>query len=64
MCKPKEIGGLGFRLFKDINMALLSKLAWKVAMDEDNIWCRLLRAKYLREKSMFEYELDKKVSYV
>lgn len=31
ICKPKALGGLGFRLFKDINMNLLAKLPWKLA---------------------------------
>lgn len=38
ICKPKEIGGLGFRLFTDMNQALLAKLTWNLAVDEEELW--------------------------
>lgn len=30
ICKPKKYGGLNFRQYKDLNLALLSKLVWKI----------------------------------
>lgn len=48
ICQPKELGGLGFRLFHEMNLALLAKLAWKVAIDEDSLWTRVMKAKYLK----------------
>ena len=64
ICKPKAMGGLGFRLFKDINTALLAKLGWKLATGEDCLWTVLLRSKYLRGKSFFDHGLKKGSSYV
>lgn len=32
ICKPKHLDGLGFKSFKDINMSLVAKLEWKVAV--------------------------------
>lgn len=37
ICWPKELGGLSFRLFHEMNLAFLAKLAWKMATDEDSL---------------------------
>lgn len=47
MCLPKSEGGLGFQAVYDMNQALLSKLASKVATDEQSLWVRTLKGKYL-----------------
>lgn len=31
LCMSKDSGGLGFKSFQDINMALLTKLGWMMA---------------------------------
>ncbi|KAH7537930.1 hypothetical protein FEM48_Zijuj03G0145100 [Ziziphus jujuba var. spinosa] len=40
LCRPKELGGLGFRRFKDLNLAVVAKLRWKLACEEDSLWIR------------------------
>ncbi|KAM6580133.1 hypothetical protein CsatA_003907 [Cannabis sativa] len=47
-CQPKRNGGLGFRRFKDINMALLAKLSWFMldAGNSNRPWVQILNAKY------------------
>lgn len=62
ICSPKNSGGLGFRLFKDLNSALLAKLRWKVAVRDESHWCRILRAKYMKGKSFFEIGKAKRAS--
>ena len=48
VCRPKTLGGLGLRKTGAINKAFQGKLAWKVMTAEDNIWVRIMRAKYLK----------------
>lgn len=64
MCTPKVIGGLSFQLFKELNKALLVKLAWKVASEDPSLWCHLLRAKYLHFGSFFSCHSRVKDSYI
>lgn len=54
ICTPKENGGLGIRSFNDINSPLLAKLGWKIAIGEDTLCTRMLKAKYLKKHSHFE----------
>ncbi|KAB1225192.1 hypothetical protein CJ030_MR1G016594 [Morella rubra] len=53
ICLPK-CGGLGIRLFSDINTALVSKLAWFMISQKERLWVRVLGGKYLRGKSVME----------
>lgn len=63
LCKPKKEGRLGFRRFKDINTAILAKLAWKIAGREVSLWTNILRRNYLKGKSFFEHVKSKGASF-
>lgn len=64
ICKPKELGGLRFRRFHEFNIALISKLSWHIAHDDNDIWSSVLKAKYLKGKSIFEHKISKNSSRV
>lgn len=55
LCRPKSAEGLIFKHFKDINTTLLAKLGWMIARDDNSLWCRILRTKYVKEKIFFEF---------
>lgn len=46
LCIPKACGGLGFKKTKDVNNALLAKIAWVIASKCDSLCLSILRAKY------------------
>ncbi|KAG7533623.1 Ribonuclease H domain [Arabidopsis thaliana x Arabidopsis arenosa] len=46
VCKPKKEGGLGIRLSRDMNKALISKVGWRLIKDHTSLWARVLRSKY------------------
>lgn len=50
---PKEIGGLGFRLFKDINIILLAKIGWQLAQRAKGLALNIFKTKYLIGKSFW-----------
>lgn len=53
MCYPKSKGGLGIRSSACFNQAALAKLAWKIVIEPDNWWEKLVKLKYLRSSSFF-----------
>ncbi|CAL1408646.1 unnamed protein product [Linum trigynum] len=46
LCAPKSEGGLGFRSFRDFNLALLAKQAWRLLTTPNALWSRLLKGLY------------------
>jgi hypothetical protein len=53
VCRPKEVGGLGLLNTKKMNLALLLKWVWRIYQEEDNIWAKLIRAKYQDADDIF-----------
>jgi len=43
---PKACGGLGFKRFREFNIALLAKQGWRILTRPDSLVCRLLKARY------------------
>lgn len=50
--KPKELGGMGLKMAKTMNKAMLAKLSWRVLVNKEELWCKLLRAKYGLQKEV------------
>lgn len=44
---PKDLEGLGLFQMRQRNQALLAKLCWRLAMDQEVIWAKMLTTKYL-----------------
>lgn len=44
---PEELGGLGLYSLKYRNQAVIEKLCWRLAGNQEAPWARILAAKYL-----------------
>ncbi|CAN1788737.1 Putative ribonuclease H protein At1g65750, partial [Linum perenne] len=49
VCLPKEDGGLGLKLARDLNKAYMMKLAFIFFKDSERLWVRVLQSKYFKE---------------
>uniref|UniRef100_A0A803QC15 Reverse transcriptase zinc-binding domain-containing protein n=1 Tax=Cannabis sativa TaxID=3483 RepID=A0A803QC15_CANSA len=65
LCLPLDRGGLNFKKFGDINLALVAKLGWKLANEEDSLWCKIFKAKYWgnRDQTFWTSKVPKNASF-
>lgn len=54
--RPRKEGGLGIRVARDMNTALLGKLVWDMLHNPHKLWVSLLSHKYLRHGSILEVQ--------
>ncbi|GAU34797.1 hypothetical protein TSUD_206010 [Trifolium subterraneum] len=47
---PQEYGGLGVRQLREFNVALLGKWCWRMLVDREDLWFRVLAARYGLER--------------
>ncbi|KAL9686042.1 hypothetical protein QQ045_023497 [Rhodiola kirilowii] len=53
LCQDKEMGGLGFKDLKCINLAFLAKQAWRIYTQPDLLVSKIYKAKYCHNSDMF-----------
>lgn len=52
--QPKKLGGLGVRIARHQNTALLGKLVWDVMQNSNKLWVKVITAKYIEEGTLFQ----------
>ncbi|XP_074299929.1 uncharacterized protein LOC141631111 [Silene latifolia] len=63
LCKPKCVGGMGFRDFFKSNLALLGKQAWRLLTSPECLWAQLMRGKYYHGSDFLTANLGHNPSY-
>lgn len=53
VARPKDQGGLGIINTKIMNECLLVKWIWKIMQEPDELWFKIIKAKYLDDKGFF-----------
>jgi len=46
ICTPKEDEGLGFKRLDAFNLSLMGKWCWRMMVDKEGLWYRVLKARY------------------
>lgn len=64
MCKPKGIGGMGFRNLRSFNKALLVKQVWRIIKNPDSLVARVLKARYFKYHDIMESPLGSNPSFI
>jgi hypothetical protein len=64
LCQPRHCGGMGFRKFKEMNVALLTKMAWLVASNNEKLCVKVLKAKYVRNNDWLRGNKVRSASWV
>ena len=64
MCIPKACGGMGFKLLKHFNLALLAKQGWRLQVGQNSLVYQVFRAEYFPTCDFVHASLGKKPSYV
>lgn len=54
LCSPKSVGGLGLHQATMRNFALVTKLGWRMLIEGDKLWVRVLKGKYGWNTSVYE----------
>ena len=57
ICRPKEKGGIGLCKTAAVNTAFQCKLVWKILTNNESIWARILRSKYLHNPDFFHTKI-------
>ena len=64
LTRSKRNGGLGFKEFSYMNLALLAKQAWRIVNQPNSLWVRFLKAIYFPNHSFFEARKKKGMSWI
>lgn len=60
--RSKDEGGLGIRTSRDMNLAFLGKMGWRVLKEKDRLWTEVLRQKYANGSTCIDSLTAKKGS--
>lgn len=64
ICKPIHQGGLGIKNPHQFNVALLTKLASRLIAEHDQLWVKLLKAKYYPNSHPLEASKKSNLSWI
>lgn len=64
VCKPKDIGGLGFRDLRHFNPALLGRQGWRLMLEPGTPFFKVFSSKYYPNRSFLDSEMGSNLLFV
>ncbi|XP_073051686.1 uncharacterized mitochondrial protein AtMg00310-like [Primulina eburnea] len=64
LCKPKCLGGMGFRHMEAFNKALLAKQIWRLMTMSDSMVVRVLKARYFKHQDIMKATIESNPSFI
>lgn len=64
MAKHKTAGGMGFRNFRDFNIAMLGKQGWRFIINPSSLVSRLYKAKYFADTDFIHAKIGNSPSFI
>uniref|UniRef100_A0A803NGT2 Reverse transcriptase domain-containing protein n=1 Tax=Cannabis sativa TaxID=3483 RepID=A0A803NGT2_CANSA len=64
MCKHKSFGGLGFRDFRNYNLALLGKQAWRLLTAQSSLVTKIYKARYFPNDNFLNANVGNNPSFI
>lgn len=61
--KPRHKGGMGFKILRDFNMAMLAKQVWRFQTNQKSLISRVFKAKYFPYQDILQANLGYNPSY-
>lgn len=64
LSRHKSTGGMGFLDFKDFNVAMLGKQAWRFITNANSLVFRIFKARYFPNCSFLDAEVGNNLSFI
>lgn len=64
LCKPKQLGGMGFRRMIEFNKALIAKQVWRILNNPDCLLTKVLKTRYFKNSDLLDAPRGTKPSYI
>lgn len=62
ICTTKCSGGLGIKRSRDMKVAFITKLGWRLRTDVSRFWVKSIRSKYLRGRRTLDFQFTTRVA--
>ena len=59
MCRPKSLGGMGFRGLQKFNDAMLGNQVWRLLQNQDSLFFKFFKTKFFPHGTIFDAKENK-----